>query len=567
VAFVAQEVGVIGGERPADLVLTGGAVYTVDAARSWAQAVAISGGRIAVVGTDADMRPLVGPRTEVVDLRGRMVLPGFQDAHVHVSGGGLELGRCDLSQLHSRAEYLAAIRAYADAHPEVPWVTGGGWAMDVFPGGAPAKEDLVAAVPDRPVFLPNRDHHSAWVNSRALALAGLDAAAPDPPDGRIERTATGEPSGTLHEGAMDLVGRLVPAPDTDEQVAGIVAGQAHLHALGVTAWQEAIVGDYAGIPDCFDAYREAERRGLLTARVTGALWWERSAGPGHLDFLAERREVAGPSRFRATSVKIMQDGVCENHTAAMLTPYLGGHGHPAGSMGTSFFGPEELKEAVTAIDARGFQVHFHAIGDRAVREALDAVAAARAANGPAAARHHIAHLQVVHPDDLPRFRALGVAANCQPLWACNEPQMTELTVPFLGPERSGWQYPFGSLAASGAQLCFGSDWPVSSPNPMWEIHTAVNRTAPPGYPYGGPDSGTPFLPAERLSLPAAIAAFTIGSAYVNHDERDAGSVEAGKRADLVVLDRNLFAQPAEEIGLAQADLTLVDGHVVHARSL
>jgi len=362
---------------------------------------------------------------------------------------------------------------------------------------------------------------------------------------------------------MNLVQPVVPAPDLAEQVAGIVTGQAYLHSLGITAWQEAIVGDYAVVPDCFGAYREAERQGLLTARVTGALWWQRSAGLGQLDFLAERRAVAGRSRFRATSVKIMQDGICENGTAAMLAPYLDGHGHPTGSTGTSFFGADELKAAVTAIDAEGFGVHVHAIGDRAVREALDAVAAARAANGPTPGRHHIAHIQVIHPDDLPRFRALGVAANCQPLWACNEPQMTELTVPFLGPERGGWQYPFGSLAASGAQLCFGSDWPVSSANPMWEMHTAVNRTAPPGYPYGGPDSDEPFLPAERLSLPAAIAAFTIGSAYINHDEQEAGSVEPGKRADLVVLDRNLFAQPTTEIGLAQVDLTLVDGAVVH----
>jgi predicted amidohydrolase YtcJ len=319
------------------------------------------------------------------------------------------------------------------------------------------------------------------------------------------------------------------------------------------------------VPDSFDAFREAERQGLLTARVTGALWWPRSADLGYLDFLAERRSLAGQGRFRASSVKIMQDGVCENFTAAMLTPYLDGHGHPAGSDGTSFFGAGELKAAVTAIDARGFGVHVHAIGDRAVREALDAFAAARAANGSTLGRHHIAHIQVVHPDDLPRFRALGVAANCQPLWACNEPQMTELTVPFLGAERAGWQYPFGSLAASGAQLCFGSDWPVSSANPLWEMHTAVNRAAPPGYPYSGPDSDEPFLPGERVSLPTAIAAFTIGSAYVNNDEHDAGSVEPGKRADLVVLDRNLFAHPTTELGLAQVDLTLVGGAVVHTR--
>jgi predicted amidohydrolase YtcJ len=549
----------------ADLVLTGGAVYTVDAARSWAQAVAVRDGRIVAVGSDADMRPYAGARTEVVNLRGRMVLPGFQDAHVHVSGGGLERNRCDLTGVHTRQDYLAVIRDYADRSPEAEWITGGGWSMDVFPGGVPSKDDLDEVIPGRPVFLANRDHHGAWVNSRALALAGIDAATPDPPDGRIERGAAGEPGGTLHEGAMNLVQRLVPAPGLEEQVAGIVAGQRYLHSLGITAWQEAIVGDYAVVPDCFDAYREVARRGLLTARVTGALWWQRGAGLGQLDFLAERRAVAGQGRFRATSVKIMQDGVCENFTAAMLAPYLDGHGHPTGARGTSFFDPEELKAAVTAIDARGFQVHIHAIGDRAVREALDAVAAARAANGPRLGRHHIAHLQVVHPDDLPRFRDLGVLANCQPLWASNEPQMTELTLPFLGPERSAWQYPFGSLARSGAQLCFGSDWPVSSPDPMWEMHTAVNRTTAPGYPFRGPETDTPFLPDERVGLPTAIAAFTIGSAYVNHDEHEAGSVEPGKRADLVVLDRDLFAQPAAEIALAQVDLTLVDGAVVHAR--
>ena len=552
-------------ERPADLVLTGGAVYTVDAARTWAQAVAITSGRIAAVGTDAEMRALVGPRAEVVNLRGRMVLPGFQDAHVHASGGGLERGQCDLTSEHTRAGYLAAIRSYADRNPGAEWITGGGWGMDVFPGGVPSKEDLDQVVPDRPVFLSNRDHHGAWVNSRALALAGVDAATPDPPDGRIERTAAGAPQGTLHEGAMNLVQRMVPAVTLAERVAGVLEGQRYLHSLGITAWQEAIVGEYAVVPDCFDAFREVDGRGLLTARVTGALWWRRGVGLSQLDSLAERRAIASGSRFRATSVKIMQDGVCENFTAAMLTPYLDGHGHETEGRGASFFDPEELKEAVTAIDTRGFQVHIHAIGDRAVRESLDAIAAARAANGPTAGRHHIAHLQVIHPEDVPRFADLGVLANCQPLWASNEPQMTELTLPFLGPERSAWQYPFGSLAASGAQLCFGSDWPVSSPNPMWQMHTAVNRTTSPEHPFRGPESDEPFLPGERIGLPAAIAAFTMGSAYVNHDEREAGSVEPGKRADLVVLDRNLFTQPAAEIALAEVDLTLVDGAVVYAR--
>lgn len=549
--------------RNADLILTGGAVYPVDAARSWAQAVAVTDGTITAVGTDKEVREHAGPGTEVIDLNGRMLLPGFQDAHVHAASGGLERTQCDLSQAHGREDYLAIIRAYADQHPGAKWITGGGWSMDVFPGGIPGKEDLDRAVPDRPVFLANRDHHGAWVNSAALALAGVDATTPDPADGRIERGPGGEPFGALHEGAMSLVQRVVPTPGLDEQVAGITEGQRYLHSLGITGWQEAIVGEYAVVPDCFEAYLEANRRGLLTAQVTGALWWQRGTGISQLENLAKRRLRTTQGNFRATSVKIMQDGVCENFSAAMLTPYLDGHGHTTAGNGTSFFDAGELKEAVTAIDAEGFQVHFHAIGDRAVREALDAVAAARAANGPGRGRHHIAHLQVIHPGDLPRFRELSVTANCQPLWACNEPQMTDLTLPFLGPERSGWQYPFGSLARSGAQLCFGSDWPVSSPDPLWEIHTAVNRTAPPGYPYGGPAANEPFLPAERIDLPTAIAAVTIGSAYVNHAERRSGSIEAGKRADLVVLDRNLFSQPVSEIALAQADMTIVAGKVVH----
>ncbi len=560
---------------PADLVLRAGAVYQVNAARSWAQSVAVRDGVIVAVGADAEVAGLIGPDTEVVDLGGRMLLPGFIDAHVHASGAGLERRQCDLAPVHGRDDYLALIRQYAQDRPDVAWITGGGWAMDVFPGGVPSRHDLDRIVPDRPVFLSNRDHHAAWVNTRALEAAGVTASTPDPADGRIEREPDGSPAGTLQEGAMGLVQQIVPRPSVAEQVDGIVEGQRYLHGLGITGWQEAIVGDYAVVPDCFDAYLEADRLGLLTGRVVGALWWQRGRGPEQLPGLIERRQRAGhQGRFRATSIKIMQDGVCENFTASMLAPYLDRHGHQTASAGHSFFDPAELRESVTAIDAAGFQVHFHAIGDRAVREALDAVAAARTANGAmkragqvGGGRHHIAHIQVIHPEDLPRFRDLDVAANCQALWACEEPQMTELTLPFLGPVRAAWQYPFGSLARSGAQLCMGSDWPVSSPDPLWQMHVAVNRTVPPGYPYAPAGSGTsPFLPPERITLPDALAAFTIGSAYVNHADHVSGSIEPGKAADLVVLDRNLFARPVEEIALARVDLTFASGRLVHDRS-
>jgi predicted amidohydrolase YtcJ len=363
---------------PAELVLLGGAVYTVDAARRWAEAVAIRDGRIIAVGADADVRPLIGPGTDVLELGGRMVLPGFQDAHVHPPAGGLELMRCNLSDAHSLEDYARIIREFAATHPDEPWILGGGWSMDVFPRGTPEKRILDDIVPDRPVFLSNRDGHGAWVNSRALAIAGIDGRTPDPPDGRIERDDAGEPAGTLHEGAMDLVSGLAPEPTTADLLQGLMTAQAYLHSLGITAWQDAIVG---GPYDTFDAYVQAAESGALTARVVGALWWERRRGIEQLDGLLDRRAKGAVGRFRADSVKIMQDGVCENFTAGVIEPYLDAEGRTTDNRGLSFVEPEALKRYVSVLDRESFQVHVHAIGERAVREALDAFDAARDANG------------------------------------------------------------------------------------------------------------------------------------------------------------------------------------------
>ncbi|HEX6131746.1 MAG TPA: amidohydrolase [Actinomycetota bacterium] len=549
-------------DGPADLLLVNGAVYTVDAARRWAQAVAVRAGRIVAVGSDDDVAALRGAASEVVDLAGRMVVPGFQDAHVHPVAAGVDLLRCSLYDVDGAEAYVAAVRAYADAHPDEAWILGGGWAMDAFPGGTPSARLLDQAVPDRPAFLPNRDGHSAWVNSAALRLAGVTRDTPDPDDGRIERTADGEPQGTLHEGAQSLVQRLVPEPTAEQQLEGLLEGQRRLHALGITAWQDAIV-DVDGEFGNLDAYLTAGADGTLTGRVVGALWWDRHRGLEQVDDLVERRARGPAGRFRPTSVKIMQDGVCENFTAAVLEPYLDDQGRPTRGTGISFVDPEVLREAVRRLDALGFQVHFHALAERAVREALDAVEAARRANGASDGRHHLAHIQVVHPDDLPRFRELGAAANAQPLWAAHEAQMDELTIPFLGEPRWTWQYPFRSLVRHGAMLAMGSDWAVSSADPLEEIHVAVNRRMPEGYPYRV-DTHEVFLPDERLDLATALAAFTIGSAYVNHLDAETGSIEDGKLADLAVIDRNLFAAPPDEISAATVQLTYVEGERVYA---
>ncbi len=501
---------------------------------------------------------------ELVDLAGGTLLPGFIDAHAHPVFAGNQLRHCDLRGATTAAGYLELIAAYARAHPEEEWITGGGWSMDAFPGGIPTRAALDAVVSDRPVYLPNRDGHGAWVNSRALELAGISAATPDPADGRIERDEAGEPLGTLQEGATKLVSRLLPEVTEEDWYQALLAAQDHLLSLGITGWQDAIVGSYLGEADPLAAYVRAASAGTLRATVVGALWWDRNRGLEQLPELLERRRIgaAGPPRFRASSVKMMLDGVAENHTAAMLEPYLDADGCDSGHAGLDFIDPAELPRFVTALDAEGFQVHFHALGDRAVRNALDAVAAARAASGARVLRHHLAHLQLVHPDDIPRFAQLGATANLQPLWATHEPQMDELTIPFLGERRAGWQYPFRSLQSAGAPLCGGSDWPVSSPNPLWGMHVAVNRSLPAS---AGGHGGDPFLPEQALSLETVLAAYTSGSAKTNGQDGSAGAIRPGSDADLAVIDADLAHLPPAEICQAAVTQTWLRGDLAYQR--
>jgi predicted amidohydrolase YtcJ len=537
----------------ADLVFTGGSVRTMGADRPLAEAVAVRGGRVAAAGSAKEIGGLAGPGTRVLELEGRTVIPGFQDAHLHPPDGGLTKLGCDLHGTASREECLQVVADYAARHPELEWIVGDGWSLDSFPGGTPSRADLDAVVRDRPVFLVNRDGHGAWVNSRALELAGVGASTADPSDGRIERNASGEPFGTLHEGAIGLVERLVPEPTPEAWEEGIRLAQAELHGLGITAWQDATVH-----PETLAAYRALAERGDLTMRTEGNLLWDRSQGEEQVEELVALRANGSVGRLRIRGAKIFQDGVAENTTAAMLAPYLDGDGRPTENRGISMHESAELASMVTLLDARGFQVHVHAIGDLAVRESLDAVEAAERANGRRDARHHLAHLQFVHPDDMPRFRSLGVIANIQPYWACVDGYVTDLTIPFVGPGPSAYMYPFGSLRRAGAALAIGSDWTVSTANPLPQIEVAVNRVSP-------EDRGAePLLPGEALDLETALAAFTTGSAYVNFLEQETGSLEPGKLADLVVLDRDLFDPGAGPIGDARVLLTLVEGEAVYA---
>ena len=537
-----------------DLLLSGGRVFTGLPDARPVTAVGVRDGRIVAVGGD-DVIELAGPRTERVDLGGRMLLPGFQDAHVHPVWAGLELLRCDLTGLASPPAYLDRVARYAAEHPADDWIVGSGWSLVHFPDGHPRADQLDAVVSDRPALLWSNDTHRVWVNSEALRRAGIRADTPDPADGVVVRDPDGTPTGLLLEGAAEPVIRLLPPVRQTDVERALLTAQAHLHAVGITAWHDAILGKPGEEGDPAAAYLALHARGELTAKVSGALWWDRDRGLEQVPELLEKRERYDAGRFRTPAIKLMQDGIIESGTAALLAPYR--HTH-AGS-GLSFIDPDVLTAASIALDAHGFQLHFHGIGDRAVRECLDAVAAVRAANGARAGRHLLSHAQLVDPADIPRFADLDVTVDYQSLWAAHEPLMDDHTVPVLGPERAGRQYPFGDLHRAGARLAAGSDWPVTSPDPIAALHVAVTRRLPPGHP---DRADAAFLPEQALDLTTALAAATAGAAYVNQLD-DTGVIRPGFAADLVVLDRDLFALPADEIGTARVTATYIDGRPVH----
>jgi predicted amidohydrolase YtcJ len=528
----------------ADRVIRGSRVFTADPRRMFAETVAVGDDRVVAVGSRRDVEPLIGPGTEIIETRG-LVTPGFIDAHVHPATSGLDRLRISFEDCGDAGDAVAAIAAYAAEHPDREWLIGAGWLQSWFDRGCPSKELIDEVVPDRPVLVSNADGHGAWANSAALSRAGVTGETPDPGDGRIERLPDGSPQGTLHEGAVALVERVAPDDTTEDLVAGLLQGQEELLGHGVTGWQDAAVS-----PEVQDAYLRLAEEGRLLGRVVGALWWDRHRGLEQIEELIERRERQARG-FRASTVKLMLDGVAENFTASMLEPYLDGSGAPTENRGKDFIDPSFLEDAVTALDAAGFQCHFHAIGDRAVRNALDAIEHALRSNGPSDHRHHIAHIQLIHPEDIPRFAAIGAVANAQPLWACNDDYQIELTRPFFGPKRSSRQYPFRSLLRAGARMGMGSDWGVSTANVMREIDVAITRTCPEGEPLGA---------GEALTPVQALTAFTSGSAYINHAEMETGMIAPGMLADLVVLDRDPLREgPFRD---AEVALTLVGGTIV-----
>ena len=538
--------------NPADLVLRDAIVYTVDSTHPRAEAVVIDDGRIVYIGSTDSAQSFVGRNTEVLTLAGRMVLPGFQDTHVHPLTSGIELGQCDLNAATTLEDVRRVVAECARRDAKAPWVRGGGWALPIFANANPQRGLLDSLVPDRPVYLSAADGHSAWVNSRALALAGVSSATREPANGHIERDATGAPSGTLRESAMDLVSRKLPRYSADDYLAGLERGLAMAARFGITTVHEASATEPIAL-----AYVRADSLGRLTARSIVSLLVDTDAPvDSEVRRLSALRARTTRGLVRPVAAKIFMDGVIEAHTAALLAPYADRPGY----RGETNLPPAKFDTLVEKLDSAGFKVHVHAIGDRAIRVALDGFARQHTRDGGAGPRHIIAHIELFDPADIPRFAALGVVADFQPLWAYADDYIRKLTEPKLGPGRSRYLYPIASVMKSGAIVAAGSDWSVSSMNPLEAIQVGVTRRAL------DDSTGDAWLPEQRVDLASMLRAYTLGGALASDNESQTGTLTAGKAADLIVVSDDLFSLPPHRIAKARVLLTLLGGRVIYRDS-
>jgi predicted amidohydrolase YtcJ len=541
---------------PADTVLVHGMIHTEDARRSVVQALALRGNSIVAVGTDQAIGELAGPHTLKVDLGGRVVLPGIIDAHTHPADGAQDLGKCNLDDKPLiPAEVKTRVAACLKHHPG----TSAQWFEVVMldPSGLTLSlADLDSMLSDRPMLFSGSDGHTVWANSRALQAAHISASTKDPDGGHIERDSAGRPTGTLRDNAADMALEAKPADSLEHAAAQLAKVFDQMRATGITSVQDASVDEHL-----MQIYKRLYDTHRLNMRVRGAFWLKNLHEPATtlIGKAVEFRTkwAIDPEFLRADAVKIFADGVIEypSQTAALLEPYLDAAGRPTQNRGPSYFVQENLNQIVTAADAAGLTVHIHAIGDRAIRSSLDAIAAARRHNGVLDNRDQIAHLELIDPADFPRFKELQVIANFQLLWAERGDYIDAATIKYLGPQRSRYLYPARSLRDAGAFIVGGSDWNVSSFNAFIAMEHAITRSERRGEPA--------LLPEQSLTLQDMVDAYTINAASALRQERITGSLEPGKRGDLIVLDRDIFAIDASDLHDTRVTATYIDGRKVY----
>jgi hypothetical protein len=549
---------VVGAQRddrsgPVDLVVLNGRIFT-GAGQKPAEALAVRGTEILRVGSNRDMKRMTGAATKVIDAHGGSVLPGFIDGHVHFVSGGLAMDRVNLLDAESLEAIRSKIREFAAANPDRPWVLGRGWYYSPFPGGLPTRQQLDELVPDRPAYMTCYDGHTGWANTAALKLAGITANTPDPTDGVVVKDPkTGEPTGILKEAAQRLMSKVLPQPTPADRLRAIRRASEEATRLGITTLHEAGTGE-----ETLAQFEEARQSGALTVRVYASLAVTDAMTDADADkFDSLRTKYAANPQIKVGAIKIMADGVIEAHTAAMLAPYSN---RP--TTGHANYTPQELQRIVTMMDRRGWQVMTHAIGDGAVRMTLDAYEAAARANPapPAGRRHRVEHAETIDPADFPRFARQNTIVSYMPYHANPSPAQLDVWTANIGPERSSRGWISRTLQQAGARQVFGSDWPVVALDPRLEINMAVTRRTPEGRPPAG------WLPGEAISLESAIEAMTSAAAYASFDESKKGRLAPGLLADIVVLSRDVFAQPPERFLDAVVDVTILGGKVVYARA-
>ena len=541
----------------ADVVLLHGKIHTEDAARRVVEALALRGNTIVAVGTDQAIGAFIGPGTRKIDVGGRVVLPGIIDAHTHPAQSAQDLGKCSLDDkvltpVDVKSRVALCLSEHSGEHDqwfEVTMVNPSNLTL--------GRAELDAMLPDRPLLLSGSDGHTVWVNSPALALAHITAATTDPAGGRIERDPSGAPTGTLRDNAAEIALAARPVADLEREASQLAKAFDSMRADGITSVQDAAVDDHI-----MQIYKRLYDTRRLNMRVRGSFWLKDLHQPA-ADLIGRATKFSAkwaidPDFLRADAVKIFADGVIEypSQTAALLQPYLDAHGHPTHNRGPSYFAQGNLNRCVAAADAAGLTVHIHAIGDRAVRSALDAIAYARQRNGNFDNRDQIAHLELIDPSDFPRFKELGVIANFQLLWAQRDDYVAKGTIKYLGPRRSRYLYPARSLRDAGASIVGGSDWGVSSFNAFAAMEHAVTRSAGRGHPA--------LLPEQSVTVQDMVDAYTINAASALKQEHTTGSLEAGKRGDFIVLDRDIFTIDAFDLHTTQVVTTYLDGREVFA---
>jgi predicted amidohydrolase YtcJ len=536
---------------PADILIIHAKVYTLNQHAPWAQALAIRRGKIVAVGSDEVVGRMRGIGTRVIDAGGKLVLPGFTDCHVHFLSGSLGLARVNLESASNTAEIQTRLREYAVNHPGDSWILGRGWNYAMFaPAILPDRQALDQLFPNRPVLLTAYDGHTGWANSKALSLAGISKDTPDPLNGAIVRDPqTGDPTGALKESAQRLVSKIVPKPSRVDKLMAYRAGIQWANQNGLTRVHSA-GGDFEEL-ELLDELRQSKQ---LSLRFYVSYFLNPpELRQEDIDAIESARKKFHDEWIDTNAVKFMLDGVVESHTAAFLEPYS----DDLSLKGSLFWDPEKYKSAVADLDKRGLQLFTHAIGDSGIRTALDAYEFAKTNNHTKDHRPRVEHIEDISTPDIARFGKLGVIASMQPLHSYPDDDTLNVWARNVGPERAARAWLWKTIADDGGHYAFGSDWPVVTLNPFEGIQVAVTRETTDGKPPGG------FIPSQRLTVAQAIAGYTLAAAYAGRREKTEGSLETGKLADIIIVDRNLLEIDPQNIHETNVVFTIVGGKVVY----